>query len=288
MVNVFSIDLEDWFCVQNLNGIIPRDQWDQCESRVENNTIRLLDLLDRHHTKATFFVLGWVAERHPDLVREVFRRGHEIATHGYSHTLLTYMTPEEFHADLDRSLEVLARCVPAPVQGFRAPSFSVTRKTWWALDILKSAGLRYDSSIFPVGFHPDYGIPDSRLDAHAVLDGFLEVPMSCAMVFGRKVPCSGGGYFRLFPYAVTRHLMRRCNAQGRPVMFYLHPWEIDPGQPRVAGMTALKRFRHYNNLDRTMERLERLLGDFQFTTASDLFQSSLQPLAIQTSPRTQN
>lgn len=276
MLNVFSIDLEDWFCVKNLDQIIPRDQWETCESRVEASTIQLLDLLDRHKTQATFFVLGWVAERHCDLVREVSRRGHEIATHGYSHRLLTAMTPEEFRADLDRSLEVLAGCVSAPVLGFRAPSFSVTRKTWWALEILKSRGLRYDSSIFPVGFHPDYGIPDSRLDAHEVLNGLWEVPMSCTEMLGRKVPCSGGGYFRLFPYSVTRHLMRLCNEQGRPVMFYLHPWEIDPDQPRVADMPAGKRFRHYTNLHRTMERLERLLEDFQFTTARELFRESLQ------------
>jgi polysaccharide deacetylase family protein (PEP-CTERM system associated) len=279
VVNVFSIDLEDWFCVQNLNGIIPRDQWDSCESRVENNTIRLLDLLDRHKVRATFFVLGWVAERRPDLVREVFRRGHEIATHGYSHRLLTSMTPEEFRADLDRSLEVLATCVSAPVLGFRAPSFSVTRATWWALEILRSRGLRYDSSIFPVGFHPDYGVPDSRLEAHSILDGLLEVPMSCALLGGRKIPCSGGGYFRLYPYSLTRRLMQQCNRQGRPVMFYLHPWEIDPGQPRVSGMPALKRFRHYNNLDRTMGRLERLLEDFRFTSAGELFGNMLRQTA---------
>jgi polysaccharide deacetylase family protein (PEP-CTERM system associated) len=278
VVNVFSIDLEEWFCVQNLNGMIPREVWDTCESRVEGSTIRLLDLLDRHKTQATFFVLGWVAERHRDLVREVSRRGHEIATHGYFHQPLTAMTPEQFRGDLDRSLEVLAGCVAAPVLGFRAPSFSVTRKTWWALDILKSRGLRYDSSIFPVGFHPDYGIPDARLDAHSVLDGFLEIPMTCAEMFGRKVPCSGGGYFRLFPYAVTRRLMQRCNGQGRPVMFYLHPWEIDPDQPRVAKLPAMKRFRHYTNLGRSMDRLERLLEDFRFTTARDLFRDSLQPV----------
>jgi polysaccharide deacetylase family protein (PEP-CTERM system associated) len=276
VVNVFSVDLEDWFCVQNLNGIIPRDQWDSCESRVEKNTLRLLELLDRHKVQATFFVLGWVAERRLDLIREVFRRGHEIATHGYSHALLTSMTPEQFQTDLDQSLEVLASCVSAPVLGFRAPSFSVTRKTWWALDILRSRGLRYDSSVFPVGFHPDYGVPDSRLEAHAVLDGLMEVPMSCALMFGRKVPCSGGGYFRLYPYAVTRQLMRQCNKEGRPVIFYVHPWEIDPDQPRAAGMSALKRLRHYTNLDRTMGRLERLLEDFEFTSAGELFGNSLR------------
>ena len=272
--NVFSVDLEDWFCVQNLSGIIPRYQWESCESRVERNTLLLLDLLSRHRVEATFFVLGWVAERFPDLVREVERRGHEIATHGYSHRILTSLTPDEFRADLEMSLEVLSGCSSQTVRGFRAPSFSVTRKTWWALDIMRSAGISYDSSIFPVGFHPDYGVPDAPLAAHRIADGPYELPMSCAEVFGRKVPCSGGGYFRLFPYAATRALMRRCNSQGRPVIFYIHPWEVDPGQPRVA-MPALKKFRHYNNLEVTMKRLDRLLSDFQFTSIRKLFPAAV-------------
>ena len=276
--NVFSVDLEDWFCVQNLSGVIRREDWDHCESRVERNTLLLLNLLSHHNVEATFFVLGWIAERCPDLVREVERRGHEIATHGYSHRLLTSLEPEEFRADLARSLEVLARCSSSPVRGFRAPSFSVTRQTWWALDILRSCGIRYDSSIFPIGFHPDYGIPDAPLHAHQLPQGIFELPMGCAEVFGRKVPCSGGGYFRLFPYPVTRMLMRRCNQQGRPVIFYLHPWEVDPEQPRV-DLPAVKRFRHYNNLDCTAERLERLLRDFQFTSVRRLFAAQMDAAA---------
>ena len=268
--NIFSVDLEDWFCVQNLNGIIPRDRWDQCESRVERNTLVLLDLLSRHRVEATFFVLGWVAERFPDLVREVESRGHEIATHGYSHRLLTSLTPDEFRADLEKSLEVLAGCSTQTVRGFRAPSFSVTRRTWWALEIMRSVGISYDSSIFPVGFHPDYGIPDFPLNAQRLPEGLFEFPMSCADVFGRKVPCSGGGYFRLFPYALTRSLMRKCNQQGRAVVFYIHPWEVDPGQPRVP-MPLSKKFRHYNNLGLTLGRLDRLLTDFQFTSIRRLF-----------------
>jgi polysaccharide deacetylase family protein (PEP-CTERM system associated) len=268
--NVFSVDLEDWFCVQNLNGIIPRDQWDKCESRVERNTLQLLDLLSRHKVEATFFVLGWVAERYPDLIREVEARGHEIATHGYSHRLLTSLTPDEFRADLAQSIDVLARCSSQTVRGFRAPSFSVTRNTWWALEIMHSAGIAYDSSIFPVGFHPDYGIPDFSLEPQQIPEGPLELPMTCVRMFGRKVPCSGGGYFRLFPYAATRSLMRACNREHRPVIFYIHPWEVDPGQPRVA-MPALKKFRHYNNLGLTMGRLDRLLTDFPFTSIRRLF-----------------
>jgi polysaccharide deacetylase family protein (PEP-CTERM system associated) len=272
--NVFSIDVEDWFCVQNLSAVIRREEWDRCESRVERNTLRLLDLLSHRNVEGTFFVLGWVAERFPDLVREIERRGHEIATHGYSHRLLTSLQPEEFRADLDRSLEVLARCSSRPVRGFRAPSFSVTRRTWWAVEILRSRGIQYDSSIFPIAFHPDYGIPDAPLHPHRLQEGLYELPMSCAEVFGRKVPCSGGGYFRLFPYAATRALMRRCNRQGRPIIFYLHPWEVDPDQPRV-NLPAIKRFRHYTNLDQTADRLERLLEDFRFTSVRNLFAAQI-------------
>jgi polysaccharide deacetylase family protein (PEP-CTERM system associated) len=268
--NVFSVDLEDWFCVKNLSGVIRCDEWEQCESRVERNTRVLLDLLSRHNVEATFFVLGWIAERFPDLVREVESRGHEIASHGYSHRLLTSLTPEEFGADLRRSLDVLAGCCKQPVLGFRAPSFSVTRKTWWALDVMRSAGIAYDSSIFPIGFHPDYGIADFPLNAHRLPEGLFEIPMSCARVMGRDVPCSGGGYFRLFPYAATRALMRKCNQKGRPVVFYIHPWEVDPEQPRVS-LPALARFRHYNNLELSVGRLERLLTDFRFTSIRKLF-----------------
>jgi polysaccharide deacetylase family protein (PEP-CTERM system associated) len=276
-MNVMSVDVEDWFSVENMRGIIPRQDWDRLESRVERNVGRLLDLFSTHRIEATFFVLGWIAERHPDMVGEIARRGHEVASHGYSHNMLTRMTPEEFDADLKQSLEMLARAGVSSVLGFRAPTFSVTRKTMWATDVLKSRGLAYDSSVFPIGFHPDYGIADAPLVPHQLPNGIWELPMSCAEVFGRRIPCSGGGYFRLFPYPVMRALMRRSNAQGRPVVFYLHPWEIDPDQPRIHAMPRIKRFRHYNNLERTYARLERLLGDFQFTSARRLL--NLAPTA---------
>jgi len=232
--------------------------------------MRLLDLFRKHKVEATFFVLGWVADRYPDLVKEIERGGHEIASHGYSHRLLTFMDPQEFRSDLLRSLEVLARTASQTVVGFRAPSFSLTSRTLWAVEILRQSGIRYDSSVFPVGFHPDYGMVDSDPRPHQLAEGLTELPMGVAEVFGRKVPCCGGGYFRLFPYVLTRRLMQRCNAQGRPVIFYLHPWELDPGQPRVRGLSWSTRFRHYNNLERTEERLERLLGDFPFTSARKL------------------
>jgi polysaccharide deacetylase family protein (PEP-CTERM system associated) len=270
MKNVMSVDVEDWFCVYNLSGLIPYETWDRCESRVERSTLRLLELFGKHGVEATFFVLGWVAERFPDLVREIDRRGHEIATHGYSHRLLTFMRPAEFRDDLQRSLEVLARATTQEVRGFRAPSFSLTRKTVWAVDILREVGMQYDSSVFPVGFHPDYGFAGVQLAPYRLAEGLTELPVGVAEVLGQRVPCSGGGYFRLFPYAVTRRLMRMCNEQGRPVMFYLHPWELDPGQPRVQRLGWLRRFRHYTNLAKTEERLERLLADFSFYSARQL------------------
>ena len=274
MKNVMSVDVEDWFCVYNLSGLIPYDTWDARESRVERATLRLLDLFGAHRVEATFFVLGWIADRFPDLVREIERRGHEVASHGYAHRLLTFMRPDEFRADLLRSLEVLAATTSRPVRGFRAPSFSVTAKTLWAADILRESGIDYDSSVFPVGLHPDYGIPDAGLTPYQLAQGLTELPMGVAEVLGRRIPCCGGGYFRLYPYRMTRWLMRRCNAEGRPVMFYLHPWEIDPGQPRVSGLPWSKRFRHYNNLERMEARLERLLSDFSFISASRMIAES--------------
>jgi polysaccharide deacetylase family protein (PEP-CTERM system associated) len=272
-----SVDVEDWFCVYNLSRLISYADWDKCESRVERNTRRLLDLFRGHRVEATFFVLGWVAERFPDLVREIERAGHEIASHGYSHRLLTFMSPDEFRADLQRSLDVLARTVRQPVIGFRAPSFSLTPRTLWAAPILRECGIRYDSSVFPVGFHPEYGMVDADLRPHQLIEGVLELPMGVTEVFGSRVPCSGGGYFRLYPYALTRRLMRACNAQGRSVMFYLHPWEVDPGQPRVGGMPWSLRFRHYNNLDKTEARLNRLLADFPFTSARNVIGGRASP-----------
>jgi polysaccharide deacetylase family protein (PEP-CTERM system associated) len=268
--NVMSVDLEDWFCVYNLSGLIPYADWDKCESRVERNTMRLLDLFQRHRVEATFFVLGWVADRFPDLVKEIEHQGHEIATHGYSHRLLTFLQPEEFRSDLHRSLEALSRASSHQIRGFRAPSFSLTQRTLWAADILQESGIQYDSSVFPVRFHPEYGMADAQLGPYLLREGLTELPMTVAKVLGRRIPCCGGGYFRLYPYGVTRWLMRKCNAQGRSVIFYLHPWELDPEQPRVQGLSWSKRFRHYNHLAKTQDRMERLLQDFSFTTAEDL------------------
>jgi polysaccharide deacetylase family protein (PEP-CTERM system associated) len=266
MKNAFSVDLEDWFCAYNLR--IKMEDWDTRELRVVDNTRRILDILAKHNTAATFFVLGWVAERVPDLVREIEGCGHEIATHGYSHTLLTQMTPEAFERDLERALAVTRACAKKEILGFRAPSFTLTAKTLWVTDILARHGIRYDSSVFPVSYHPDYGIPNASLSIHP-LGAIIEAPLSCARVLGRNIPCSGGGYFRIFPYWLARSLIRRCNAEGRPVIFYIHPWEVDPRQPRVR-LSLSKRVRHYANLHKTLSRLDRLLSEFEFTSIKEV------------------
>jgi polysaccharide deacetylase family protein (PEP-CTERM system associated) len=265
MKNAMSIDLEDWFCVYNLSQAIRKEDWDTYELRVVENTKRILQLFDKHRTEATFFVLGWIAERVPELIRDIERQGHEVAVHGYSHTLLTEMTPETFEHDLQKALEVTKRCIRQEIVGYRAPSFSITEKTLWALDILAQYGFRYDSSMFPVRFHPDYGMPGVSLSIHRLNHSLIEVPLSCAEILGIRIPCSGGGYFRIFPYALTKFLMKRCHKQGRPVIFYLHPWEIDPHLPRMK-LPPFKKFRSYYNLDKTLNRLDTLLSDFEFTS----------------------
>lgn len=271
VTNAISIDLEDWFCVNNLSGVIGRADWDSCELRVRESTEKILRLFERHHTRATFFTLGWVADRAPELIRDIERAGHEIAVHGYDHLLLTRITPEEFERDLVRALEAIDRCgVGVRPVGFRAPSFTVVEKTMpWAFEILERHGFLYDSSVFPVGFHPDYGVADAPLAPYRATERLHEFPMSCVELFGRRLPFSGGGYFRLFPYAYTKFCMKRCNAEGRPAVFYLHPWEVDAGQPRVK-LPRSKAFRHYNNLGRTEGRLDALLADFKFTTIREV------------------
>ena len=264
-----TVDVEDWFCVQNLSLAIRKEDWDRCELRLEDSTGRILDLFGRHKVKATFFVLGWIAERLPGLVREIERHGHEIATHGYSHTMLTQIKPEEFEADLERALSVTQPLIHQKITGFRAPTFSLTRRTLWATDILTRHGILYDSSVFPARFHPDYGMPDAPLSIYRLTPSLIEVPLSCVKILGMTVPCGGGGYFRLYPYWLTRMFLRELNRQSRPAVFYFHPWELDPEQPRVK-LPRSKKFRHYLNLNRTAARLEKLLSDFRFASIKEL------------------
>lgn len=264
-----SIDVEEWFCAHNLSPPIFRADWQRCESRVEESTQRILDLLDRHQARATFFLLGWVMERAPDLAPEIARRGHEVASHGYDHHKLTDMTPESFAADLDRTLEIHARQLSAPVLGYRAPSFTLTASSLWAVTVLESRGFQYSSSVFPVRGHPVYGMTGVPLTPWRIGETLIEIPLTVARIARQHIPCAGGAYFRLLPYRITRSLLRRVRREGRLINMYIHPWEIDPGQPRQS-VSATRRLRHYTNLRRTEERLERLLGDFRFTSIKEL------------------
>lgn len=269
MRNAISVDLEDWFLVHNLSKVIKRIDWDTCELRLSESTARILNIFDQFNVKATFFVLGWIAEKLPELVREIERRGHEIASHGYAHSLLTHSNPYEFEKDLDQALNVLVRCgVSRPVAGFRAPSFTIVKKTMWAFPILEKYNIRYDSSIFPIDFHPVYGIVNSPLGPYYITEKIIEFPLTCVTILGKRFPC-GGGYFRFFPYSYTKYCIQQSNAAKRPAVFYFHPWELDSGQPRLA-LPFIKRIRQYCNLQRTEAKLIRLLREFSFTTISDV------------------
>lgn len=259
--NAISFDVEDYFQVSALASAVDRKTWPAQPSRVKANTGRLLDLLAAREVRATFFVLGWVAEHHPDVVRAIARGGHEIACHGYSHRLIYEQEPHEFREETVRALGLLEDQVQARIRGYRAATWSITRESLWALDTLHELGFEYDSSIFPT-HHDYYGIPDCPRGPHRLrlADGktLLEFPPSTVSVGGLNIPVAGGGYFRMLPLAVTRWAIRRVNAEGLPFMFYLHPWEIDPSQPRFK--VALKsRFRHYTNLATCEQKLERLL-----------------------------
>ena len=267
-LNIMTVDLEDYFCAHNLSQAVPREKWDRQPLRIIECTRSLLQLFETHRVKATFFVLGWIAVRVPDLISEIADSGHVIASHGYSHRLLTELSPQEFEEDLKLSLDILWEIGKFEVFGFRAPSFTLTPKTSWAVEILEKNGLKYDSSVFPVGYHPDYGFPGAKPVIHKIGNRLIEVPISCLSFLGAKVPCTGGFYFRLYPYRLLRCLFKKWNHKGFPVVFFIHPWELDPGQPRVK-LPLSKRFRHYYNLDSTREKLERLLKEFSFTSIED-------------------
>lgn len=269
MANVFSVDVEDYFQVEAFSSIVQQVQWEKFPSRVEANTERLLELLARKGVHGTFFVLGWVAQRYPSIVRAIAAQGHEIASHGMSHQLIYLQTPEVFRREALESKALLEDQCQCPVIGYRAATYSITRKSLWALDVLCDVGFDYDSSIFPV-WHDKYGIPDAPRFPHRLRtplgQEIIEFPITVLERARTRVPIAGGGYFRLFPYAFTRWALREVNREGQDFVFYIHPWEIDPDQPRMHQATPLSRFRHYLNLKRCEQRLERLLGDFQFGT----------------------
>jgi polysaccharide deacetylase family protein (PEP-CTERM system associated) len=271
ITNALTIDVEDYFQVSAFAPHIDRADWENRECRVERNVQRILDLLDRHNTKATFFTLGWVAQRYPHLVKDIVKRGHELASHGYGHERASDLTEEAFLEDIRSAKAILEDLSGLEVRGYRAPSFSIGKGNLWAFDCLAGTGHRYSSSIYPIA-HDHYGMPDSPRFVYEVRPGLLEVPITTLRAFGRNFPSSGGGYFRLLPYALSRWMLQRVNATDRQSgIFYFHPWEIDSGQPRIPGIGAKTRFRHYVNIDRVEARLNQLLTDFQWGRMDHIF-----------------
>jgi polysaccharide deacetylase family protein (PEP-CTERM system associated) len=273
MVNALTFDVEEYFHAEAFAGVVRPEDWVTLESRVVGTTERLLEILSETATAATFFVLGWVAERHPELVRAIHVRGHEVACHGYGHQMITRLSRPQFADDIRRAKATVEDAAGAAVIGYRAPTFSVVRETLWSLEVLAEAGFRYDSSIFPV-VHDRYGIPDAVRFPHrrAAGDGLViaEFPLSTIGRRRWRFPVAGGGYFRLWPYAVTRWALRHLNRQeGQPAIVYLHPWEIDPGQPRLP-VGRLAHFRHSVNTRTTESKLRRLLREFRFAPVRDV------------------
>lgn len=273
MLNALTIDVEDYFMVSAFADKVKFEDWHRQECRIEKNTYRILELLNEYKVKATFFVLGWIAERYPQLIKDISSSGHEIASHGYNHRLIYDQTADEFRKDIRKTKKILEDITGEPVVGYRATSFSVIKKTFWALDILVQEGFKYDSSIFPI-IHDRYGIIDfSRFPVRVNLNGsggILEFPLSTIRLFNSNFPVAGGGYFRLFPYMFFKKGIKRINnLEKQPAIFYFHPWEIDPKQP-VQNVGWKTRIRHYTNLRKTEDRLKRLLSDFRWGRVSDV------------------
>ncbi len=278
MLNALTIDVEDYFMVSAFADTVKFDDWSAYESRVERSTMRILDLLEGFNVKATFFMLGWVAEHHPGLATEIRNRGHEIALHGYNHRLAYELTRSEFREDIRKSKRIIEDITGSAVKGYRAPSYSITKKNLWALDVLIEEGFAYDSSIFPI-YHDRYGYPEfdrfpltvTREDVGSI----LEVPLSTVRLMGRNIPIAGGGYLRLLPISFVEWGIRSINEkEGKHAVIYLHPWEIDPGQPRLNG-SRLSSFRHNVNIGKTHSKLKRLLQRFRFGTMTETFAAEL-------------
>ncbi len=271
ITNALTIDVEDYFQVSAFAPYIARADWEQRECRVVHNVSRILELLAARGTKATFFTLGWIAERYPDLIRRIVREGHELASHGYGHERASDLDEAAFSQDIRRAKSLLEDLSGTEVTGYRAPSFSIGTANLWAFDCLAQAGYRYSSSIYPIR-HDHYGMPESPRFAYRVDAGLLEVPITTLRLFNRNLPSSGGGYFRLLPYALSRWMLRRVNASDRQAaIFYFHPWEIDVGQPHIAGIDRKTRFRHYLNIARMEGRLQSLLADFEWGRMDHIF-----------------
>ena len=271
IANALTVDVEDYFQVSALAPHIARTDWERIPCRVERNVEAVLALFAESGARATFFTLGWIAERYPGLVRKIVAEGHELASHGYGHLRIHEQTQAEFTRDIRRAKALLEDLAGTEVKGYRAPSFSIGQRTLWAFDRIAEAGYRYSSSVYPVR-HDLYGMPDAPRFPYRPRADLLEIPVTTARVLDRNLPAGGGGYFRLLPYAISRALIRRVNeTERRSGVFYFHPWEIDAGQPRVPGTGFKTRFRHYVNLRRTEPRLRRLLRDFRWRAMDEVF-----------------
>jgi polysaccharide deacetylase family protein (PEP-CTERM system associated) len=274
--NALTIDVEDYFHVSAFASHIARADWDRMPCRVERNVNVILEILEAYKSRATFFMLGWVAERYPGLVRRIVERGHELACHGYEHERATEQSREEFRQDVTRAKGLLEDIGGVTVQGYRAPSFSIGQSNLWALEILSEAGYRYSSSVYPIR-HDHYGMPGAPRFAFYPEGGhgLLEIPVTTVRLFNRNLPAGGGGYFRLLPYRVSRWCLKRVNTVDRqPCIFYFHPWEVDPGQPRQRGISLKTRFRHYVNLSSMERRIRALFTDFQWDRVDRVFLKS--------------
>jgi polysaccharide deacetylase family protein (PEP-CTERM system associated) len=273
-----TIDVEDYYQVTAFENHVPRHSWDSFESRVVTNTHRILQLLEDQGIRATFFILGWVARRYPELVRDIFRGGHEIGSHSYWHRLVYHLTPDEFRQDLQLSRDVLQDIIGEQVTSYRAPSFSITGKSLWALDILAEEGFQTDSSIFPI-HHDRYGIPGAKPQMHRISTAsgqLCEFPPSVVRIAGQNIPVSGGGYFRLCPLSWTLRWLRQINDRiQQPFLFYVHPWELDPEQPRVSIGSWTSRFRHYVNLSSTESKLDCLMRQFRFAPLNEVISGAI-------------
>jgi len=267
--NAFTVDVEDYFQVEALSQKVDRNDWEGFESRVEKNTDVIMSILSEKNILGTFFILGWVAKRHPNIVKKISEAGHEIASHGMSHQLIYNQSPELFRNETRDSKKLIEDICQKEVIGYRAATYSITKKSLWALDILAEEGFKYDSSIFPMR-HDRYGIPDINPSPHLLTTpsglNLVEFPISTVKTQHFTLPVAGGGYFRIFPYMYTRWGLNRINKKNQPFVFYIHPWEVDPEQPRVDGLSILSKFRHYSNLKICHKRLEKLTRDFDFTT----------------------
>jgi len=274
--NALTVDVEDYYMVSAFSDIVKFEDWHKYESRVEKNTCKILELFEEQNVKATFFVLGWIARRYPNLVREIHTMGHEIACHGYNHRLIYHLTPDQFREDVHTAKGILEDITRTQIIGYRAASYSIVKRTLWALDILIEEGFLYDSSIFPI-LHDRYGLPEAQRFPHVIQreNGKIkEFPPSTYKILGQNIPIAGGGYLRLFPLYITKSLIKRINVKdSQPVTIYLHPWEVDADQPRLNGCLKSK-LRHYINLGSTFPKLKSFLGEFRFRPLADFLDSS--------------